>query len=148
MTEESRAPWPLEIAFTYRHDVGDLRPFFDALAEGRLLGARCVRCGRRWCPPRLVCPVDGAETAWVELSGRGTLRAVTFGAGRIPPKGPAGEFAWGLVDVDGCDNAATVRLSGSPGGLRPGARVRLAPPEGPAAHPIQRFVFAPVGEER
>lgn len=59
------------------------RPFSDIafenyLAEEKLMGSRCTRCGSLFVPPRPIC-VDchGTEMTWVQLSGRGTLAAFT-----------------------------------------------------------------------
>jgi hypothetical protein len=64
-------PWPPRVtAFT--------KPFWDALAEGRLTTTRGVRSGKLTFPPKPFCPYDwGREIEWVTLSGRGTLYAQT-----------------------------------------------------------------------
>ena len=64
-------PWPPRVsAFT--------RPFWDALAEGRLTTTRGRTSGRLTFPPRPFCPYDwGHEVEWVDLSGRGRLYAQT-----------------------------------------------------------------------
>jgi uncharacterized OB-fold protein len=48
------------------------------LGEQRLMGSRCSSCGALHLPPRPLCPAcHGEELEWVEMSGRGTLRAFT-----------------------------------------------------------------------
>lgn len=56
--------------------VTDLnRPFFAAAAEGRLVLPSCDACGAVFFYPRLACPAcHSRELAWVEASGRGTVR--------------------------------------------------------------------------
>ena len=49
-----------------------------ALAEGRFLVQRCVRCEGHRFPPAVVCAACGApELAFVEASGRGTVYSTT-----------------------------------------------------------------------
>jgi uncharacterized OB-fold protein len=64
-------PWPPRIsAFS--------KPFWDALAEGRLITTRGRSSGRLTFPPKPFCPYDwGREVEWVGLSGRGKLYAQT-----------------------------------------------------------------------
>lgn len=50
------------------------RPFWEAMAEGRLLLQRCTNCGRLRIPPDLACPgCLSTEADWQEASGRGRL---------------------------------------------------------------------------
>lgn len=48
------------------------------LAEGKLMGSRCLSCGKVHLPPRAICPIcRSTELEWTELSGRGSLAAFT-----------------------------------------------------------------------
>ena len=48
------------------------------LAEGKLMGARCLGCGALFVPPRAICTkCHGSEMEWVETSGEGRLVAFT-----------------------------------------------------------------------
>lgn len=52
----------------------DLRPFFEAAAEGRLVVQRCIGCGALRFPARPLCSSClGREADWVPVSGRGTV---------------------------------------------------------------------------
>lgn len=64
-------PWPPRVTeFT--------RPFWEALAQGRLTTTRGRRSGRLTFPPKPFCPHDWDDAVeWVELSGRGTLYSQT-----------------------------------------------------------------------
>ena len=54
------------------------------LAEGKLMGARCLGCGALFVPPRAICTkCYGSEMEWVETSGEGRL--VTFTCISIGP---------------------------------------------------------------
>lgn len=52
----------------------ELRPFFTAAREGRLVVQQCRGCGRRRFPPREICSrCLGRQADWVASSGRGTI---------------------------------------------------------------------------
>jgi uncharacterized OB-fold protein len=69
MTESAPKPIP-EV-------TEELRPFFAAAREGRLVVQRCTACGRRRFPPRDICSdCLGRGAEWVAASGRG--RVVSF----------------------------------------------------------------------
>jgi uncharacterized OB-fold protein len=65
-------PWPPRVsAFT--------KPFWDALAQGRLITTRGTTSKRLTFPPKPFCPYDwGREVEWVDLSGRGALYSQTI----------------------------------------------------------------------
>ena len=87
-------PWPPRIsAFT--------KPFWDALAAGRLLTTRGRTSGRLTFPPKPFCPYDwGREVEWMELSGRGKLHSQTVI--HAVPAAFAGEapIRNGIIDLD------------------------------------------------
>jgi uncharacterized OB-fold protein len=50
------------------------KPYWDALAEGRLTFQHCGNCGHNWLPPRAECPEClGAEWEWQTASGKGRV---------------------------------------------------------------------------
>jgi len=52
----------------------EVKPFFDAAAEGRLLVKHCTACHRPHHYPRSMCPHCGSpNTEWRPASGRGTI---------------------------------------------------------------------------
>ena len=52
----------------------EVKPFFDAAAEGRLLVKRCADCGEHHHYPRAICPhCFSANTGWAEAKGTGTV---------------------------------------------------------------------------
>jgi len=52
----------------------EIRPYFDAAAQGRLLVKRCADCGRYHHYPRAICPHCFSErTEWHEARGTGTV---------------------------------------------------------------------------
>lgn len=55
-----------------------VRPFWAAVAAGRLDLQRCAACGRFLFYPRAVCPHCGeGPLEWVTASGKGTLYSFT-----------------------------------------------------------------------
>jgi uncharacterized protein len=65
-----------------------------AMAEGRFIIQRCMRCGVHRFPPALVCAACGApELAWIEASGRGTVHSSTT------VRDKAGDYNVALVDL-------------------------------------------------
>ena len=62
-------PWPPRVsAFT--------KPFWDALAEGRLLTTRGRTSGRLTFPPKPFCPYDWAarSSGWSSQGGASSIR--------------------------------------------------------------------------
>jgi uncharacterized OB-fold protein len=52
----------------------EIRPYFDAAAQGRLLVKRCADCGRYHHYPRAICPHCFSDrTEWHEARGTGTV---------------------------------------------------------------------------
>jgi len=63
--EAERAPFTIDSFYAY-------------VREGRLMGAKCLSCGRLLVPPRPVCPsCYGSEFEWVKLSGEGVVESYT-----------------------------------------------------------------------
>ncbi len=80
---------------------GFTRPFWDALAQGCLLGTRCDACGTTSFPPRNLCRGCWARSVrWVDLAATGSLYSYT--RVHVAPGAFRGEapYAIGLVDLD------------------------------------------------
>ena len=61
-------------------------PFWQAAEAGHLLGKQCTDCRRHHWYPRCICPFCGsANTAWVPLSGRGSIHAFSTLRRANPP---------------------------------------------------------------
>ena len=135
-------PLPIDLAFTwrYRHALGALAPFFDGLGAGRAVAARCRTCARAWFPPRADCAEHGGSLEWVDLSGEGTVIALTDGTLARPPSGAPAPARIALVSLDGAENAAIGPVVGDLP-VTIGSRVRLERADGPIAHPIQAMQF-------
>jgi uncharacterized OB-fold protein len=99
----------------------EVRPYFEAAAEGRLLVKRCTDCGQHHHYPRAMCPHCGSErTEWMQASGRGSIYSFAV-AGR------AGAAAHVLAYVTLQDCGVTMLTSivtDAPSELRIGAPVQ------------------------
>ena len=55
-----------------------VKEFFSFLREGKLMGVRCLDCGRVTLPPRPLCKAcGGRKLEWTELKCRGAIEAFT-----------------------------------------------------------------------
>ena len=54
------------------------KPYWDAVAEGKLLYGSCNACKKPHFFPRSICPFCGSDdTEWKEASGKGTIYSHT-----------------------------------------------------------------------
>lgn len=54
-----------------------IKPFYDALEEGRIMARKCTACGHVEYPPYLACNKCGyLDTEWVEFEGKGMLTQI------------------------------------------------------------------------
>ncbi len=122
--------FPLKLELDYSYALGDLKPYFDALSEGRALASRCPECGRVSFPPRLECELDRRESTWHELTGLGTVQRVTVGRTETLAQ----------IAMDGAHNLFLGRLNSAD--IKKHDRVRLAALKSKdIAHPAQCAVF-------
>ena len=64
----------------------ELRPYFEAAAEGRLVLRRCTDCGLLRYPPGPGCPwCSSLGWEWAAVSGRGTIYSYEIVAQAIQP---------------------------------------------------------------
>jgi uncharacterized OB-fold protein len=82
--------------------------FFDALAEGELLAARCTACGTYLVPPRPACYDCGSRAVEIETQPR-TGEVISYTAVHRPPS-PFADLAPITVAVVELDSGA--RLTG------------------------------------
>lgn len=96
---------PVRLTYTYAASAEE-SAFFRGLAEGRILGQRCPKCGKVYVPPRGACPVDGVPTREeVELPDRGIV--TTFCVVNVPFLGQKIQppYVSAYVLLDGADIA-------------------------------------------
>jgi uncharacterized protein len=102
------------------------KEYLQALAQNRLLGLKCQKCGYITAPPRLVCRhCSSRDVVVIELSGRGQI--VSFTSVYIPADTYTGplpylvvmvelaEGPWILGNLCGADPAGTsIEIIGHP----------------------------------
>ena len=80
-----------------------VEPFYQALAEHRILARKCKECGAIEYPPRYACNTCGYhETEWVELSGRGVVHSIILPStlNADPWNSSLGSYGYGLVELE------------------------------------------------
>ncbi len=122
--------FPLKLELDYCYSLGEMKPYFDALQEGRALASRCPVCECVNFPPRLICESDRQKSTWFELTGLGTIKQLTAGRSET--------FAH--VAMDGAGNLFLGRLSGK--NFKKGDRVKLIrDTRAVVRHPAQSISF-------
>jgi uncharacterized OB-fold protein len=96
----------------YIHSYAQDSPFFAGLADGKLLGSRCTKCGYVFATPRSHCMECGATTEWHQLPLEGRVHTYTtcyFGSEEFLKETP---FTLILVEFDGANTLFLARLIG------------------------------------
>ncbi len=96
----------------YIHSYGQDSPFFAGLANGKLLGTKCTKCGYTYGTPRLDCMECGGECDWIELPKEGYIHTFTvcyYGSEEFLKETP---FILILVEWPGVDTLFLSRLVG------------------------------------
>src|SRR3954454_25299800 len=94
---------PAELRYQYTAGGATTR-FLTGIAQKKILGEKCPKCGKVYVPPRGSCPTDGVPTAeQVELPHKGTL--TSFCIVNVQFYGQAMEVPYtsGLINLDGAD---------------------------------------------
>ena len=104
----SEKPSPLKPEEVTSDSPFTLPGFFDALSEGRLLGAVCSDCGKTLVPPRPACYECGSRSLSIGEQPR-TGHVVSYTAVHTPPPAFADEAPYTVAVVE-LDSGA--RLTG------------------------------------
>jgi uncharacterized protein len=96
----------------YIHSYAEDSPFFLGLAEGKLLGSRCMNhaCAMTYATPRGHCMVCGQATTWMELPKKGKVHSWTtclFGSEAFLKETP---YNLAMVEFEGAQSLLLVRL--------------------------------------
>jgi len=78
-----------------------IESFYKFVGEGKLMGAKCGKCGEVMLPPRPVCSkCFGKNLTWIELKGRGKL--LTYTVIHVAPKQfeSLAPYAVGIVKLE------------------------------------------------
>jgi uncharacterized OB-fold protein len=107
----------------------EVKPFWDATAEGRLVLPRCVECDTVVWYPRPFCPACASlKVRWVEASGRGTVYSFTInrrGQADLPAYRDAGVYVLAYVELEEGPRVMTNIVDCSPDEVRIGQKVEV-----------------------
>ena len=118
----------------------DTQPFWDGIAEGKLMLQYCTEAGRFQHYPRPVSLYTGRRTLeWREVSGQGFIYACTVV--RIPGPGVEGRIPLCVATVELDEGVRIIAnvLHCSPSDVAVGKRVKLAVDQLAPGHPYPAF---------
>ncbi len=97
---------PVDWQLHYDHSTGPVvARFLQSLADGRIEGTRCPKCGIVYLPPRAYCERDFVRTTdWVEVGTEGILEGFTIVTQKFATL-PDPPYAIAFVRLDGADTA-------------------------------------------
>ena len=96
------------VSFTSTTKVND---FIDYLEQGKVMGTRCVDCGRMFFPPRADChQCMASNMEWFEVIGTGTL--VTYSKLEYAPVGFGEDLPYAIAVADYGDYKIFGRIAG------------------------------------
>ena len=107
----------------------EVKPFWDATAEGKLVLPQCEDCQQVIWYPRPFCPsCASTHVKWVEASGRGTVYSFTInrrGQADLPAYRGAGEYVLAYVELDEGPRMMTNIVECDPGSVSIGQKVEV-----------------------
>ncbi|MCF8109372.1 MAG: Zn-ribbon domain-containing OB-fold protein [Desulfohalobiaceae bacterium] len=84
------------VSFTSTSKVND---FADFLEKGKIMGTRCLKCGRSYFPPRADCSECLSSTIdWFEITGPGKL--LTWSLMQFGPVGFEDDLPYSIAVVE------------------------------------------------
>jgi len=97
------------VSFTSTTKVND---FIGYLEQGKVMGTRCVDCGRMFFPPRADChQCMASNMEWFEVTGTGTL--VTYSKLEYAPVGFGEDLPYAIAVADYGDYKIFGRIAGN-----------------------------------
>jgi uncharacterized OB-fold protein len=123
MIQERTLPAPAPVV------LPEVKQFWDATAEGRLMLPRCADCGTVIWYPRPYCPADASlNITWFEASGRGTIYSFTVnrrGTADLPAYRDAGTYVLAYVELEEGPRMMTNIVDCDPESVKIGQQVRV-----------------------
>lgn len=105
----------------------EAEPFWTAAAGGRLVLPRCDACGHLIWYPRSWCPVcSNDDVTWTELSGRGSIYAVSVLHRGMGPWVDSAPFVVAYVELAEGPRILTNVITDDPQAVRIGDAVQAA----------------------
>ncbi|AIG97104.1 putative nucleic-acid-binding protein [Archaeoglobus fulgidus DSM 8774] len=114
-----------ELRLSYIISVENIKPFYEGLKEGKLLGTKCKKCGRLFFPPQKDCPsCFDSDIEWVELKNEGTLETMTVVFVRPPSFSAYDPYPVAIAKLD--DGPRILAwYKGDPQQAKPGMSVKI-----------------------
>jgi uncharacterized protein len=107
----------------------EIKPFWDATAEGRLMLPRCQDCQAVIWFPRPFCPeCASTNISWFQATGRGTVYSYTInrrGAADLPEYRNAGVYVLAYVELEEGPRVMTNIVECDPDNVRIGQAVEV-----------------------
>jgi uncharacterized OB-fold protein len=107
----------------------EVKAFWDATAEGRLVLPQCVDCQELIWFPRPFCPsCASTNITWIEASGRGTVYSFTInrrGVADLPAYRDVGTYVLAYVELDEGPRIMTNIVDVDPDAVAIGQRVEV-----------------------
>jgi uncharacterized protein len=107
----------------------EVKPFWDATAEGRLVLPKCTACGTIIWYPRPFCPAcSSTKVEWVDASGKGTIYSFTVnrrGQADLPAYREAGVYVLAYVELAEGPRVMTNIVDCDPDSVRIGQAVEV-----------------------
>ena len=126
--------------------------FLDALEQEKLIGNKCPKCGKVFCPPRKICGDCFVQCdEYVDLPNTGVVKNFTWTKFKIEERKSRERKKpnlVGLVQVDGADNAMIIPIENAKAeDLEDGMKVEAVFGRRKKGSPEDLKGFAPVGGE-
>lgn len=107
----------------------EVKPFWDATAEGRLLLPKCDDCQSMIWYPRPFCPACASlKVSWVEASGRGSIYSFTVnrrGQADLSAYKEASTYVLAYVELDEGPRVMTNIVDCDPDSVKIGQQVEV-----------------------
>ncbi|WP_202318481.1 Zn-ribbon domain-containing OB-fold protein [Archaeoglobus neptunius] len=114
-----------ELRLRYFISIENIKPFYEGLKEGKLMGTKCKKCGRLFFPPQKDCPsCMDSDIEWIELKNEGTLETMTVVFVKPPSFGMYDPYPVAIAKLD--DGPRILAwYNGDPQQVKPGQRVKV-----------------------
>ena len=119
--------WPghVEADYIYTSGLAGERFFRELRDHGRLMGTKCLECGRRWLPPKLFCEECFVEVRdWVDVPAEGRVAATCVVRVDLHDEPLQPPEVWGLIRFRGFEGGFVHRLLVPPARATAGLKVK------------------------
>jgi uncharacterized OB-fold protein len=94
------------IKIDYKYTFGGQSKFFiEIMNNKKLMGTKCIKCGKVWMPPRINCSECYESVEWIEMNQTGTIQISTIVWYTTSAFIKAVPYAIGFIKLDGADTS-------------------------------------------